>query len=84
VFNYAAVGARGEVDLSYAFGAHYEHVVALQAGVNIYSKVFSEPMDGTSAMAYGLDTGGAAGYLGLGYTYRFDTPFGSAPFVMLE
>ena len=31
-----------------------------------------------------LDTGGAAGYGGLGYTYRFDTPFGSAPFVQLE
>ena len=84
VFNYAAVGARAEVDLSYAFGAHYEHVVALQGGINVYSKVFSEPMDGTSAAAFGLDTGGAAAYLGLGYTYRFDTPFGSAPFVMLE
>ncbi|MEO8840894.1 MAG: hypothetical protein ABI591_13155 [Kofleriaceae bacterium] len=84
VFNYAAVGARAELALSYAFGMHYEHVVSLQAGVNVYSKVFSEPMDGTSAAAFGLDAGGAAGYGGLGYTYRFDTPFGSAPFVQLE
>ena len=84
VFNYAAVGARAEVALSYAFGSHYEHVVSLQAGANVYSKVFSEPMDGTSAAAFGLDTGGVAGYGGLGYTYRFDTPFGSAPFVQLE
>lgn len=84
VFNYAAVGARAELALSYAFGTHYEHVVSLQAGVNMYSKVFSEPMDGTSAAAFGLDAGGAVGYGGLGYTYRFDTPFGSAPFVQLE
>jgi hypothetical protein len=84
VFNYAAVGARAELALSYAFGTHYEHVVSLQAGVNVYSKVFSEPMDGTSAADFGLDTGGAVGYGGLGYTYRFDTPFGSAPFVQLE
>ena len=84
VFNYAAVGARAELALSYAFGTHYEHVVSLQAGVNVYSKVFSEPMDGTSAAEFGLDTGGAAAYGGFGYTYRFHTPFGSAPFVQLE
>jgi hypothetical protein len=84
VFNYAAVGARAELALSYAFGTHYEHVVSLQAGINVYSKVFSEPMDGTSAAEFGLDTGGAAAYGGFGYTYRFDTPFGSAPFVQLE
>jgi len=83
VFNYAAVGARAELALSYAFGSHYEHVLSLMAGLNVYSKVFSEPTAGSAAM-FGLDTGGAAGYGGLGYTYRFDTPFGSAPFVQLE
>jgi len=84
VFNYAALGARAELALSYAFGTRYEHVLSLMAGVNVYSKVFSEPMDGTTAAEWGLDTGGAAGYGGFGYTYRFDTPFGSAPFVSLE
>jgi hypothetical protein len=32
----------------------------------------------------GLDRGGAYAYLGFGYTYRFDTPLGAAPFVTLE
>ncbi len=84
VFNYAALGARFEGALSYAFGSRYEHVISLMAGINVYSKVFSEPMDGASAASWGLDTGGAAGYAGVGYTYRFNTPFGSAPFVSLE
>lgn len=85
VFNYAAAGARAELALSYAFGSRYEHVLSLMAGVNAYSKVFSDPGDGSMTAAdWGLDTGGAAGYGGLGYTYRFDTPFGSGPFVSLE
>ncbi len=84
VFNYAAVGARIEVALSYAFGNHLEHVISAELGANFYTAVFSQPQGGTSAADYGLDTGGGAGYLGLGYTYRFNTPFGSAPFVSLE
>lgn len=84
VFNYAAGGARAEIALSYAFGSRYEHVVSLMAGVNAYTKVFSDPSDGMTAAEWGLDTGGAAGYGGIGYTYRFNTPFGSGPFVSLE
>ena len=84
VFNYAALGARVEIALSYAFGDHFEHVIAAQLGANFYTKVFSEPQGGTSAADYGLDAGGGAGYFGLGYTYRFNTPFGAAPFVLLE
>jgi len=84
VFNYAALGARFELAVSYAFGTRYEHVLSLMAGVNVYSKVFSDPQDGMTAAEWGLDTGGAAGYGGLGYTYRFNTPFGSGPFVSLE
>lgn len=84
VFNYAAVGARFELAVSYAFGSRYEHVLSLMAGLNVYSKVFSDPQDGMTAAEWGLDTGGAAGYGGLGYTYRFNTPFGSGPFVSLE
>jgi hypothetical protein len=37
LFNYAAIGGRGEVALSYAFGRHYEHVFSLAGGVNVYS-----------------------------------------------
>jgi hypothetical protein len=84
VFNYASLGVRAEVGLSYALGSRYEHVLGIVAGLNAYTKVFSEPSDGFSAMDWGLDKGGAAGYFGLGYTYRFNTPFGTAPFVTLE
>ncbi len=84
VFNYAALGGRVEIAASYAFGTHYENVISLMLGANLYTAVFTEPSDGVSAADYGLDTGGAAGYVGLGYTYRFNTPFGSAPFVSLE
>ena len=70
--------------LSYALGRRYEHVLGLVAGLNAYTKVFSEPSNGDSAATWGLDKGGAAGYLGFGYTYRFNTPFGSSPFVTLE
>jgi hypothetical protein len=85
VFNYASLGARGEVGLSYALGSRYEHVIGLVVGANAYTRVFSEPSDpDQSAASWGLDKGGVSGYLGLGYTYRFNTPFGSAPFVTLE
>jgi hypothetical protein len=85
VFNYAAFGARLEVALSYALGTRMEHVLSVGLGVNLYTKVLSEPSDGSmTSVDWGLDKGGAAGYLGLGYTYRFNTPFGQAPFVSLE
>jgi hypothetical protein len=84
VFNYASLGARLEVGLSYALGSHYEHVLGATVGLNAYTKVFSEPQDGVSAMDWGLDKGGVAGYFGVGYTYRFNTPFGSGPMFTLE
>jgi hypothetical protein len=86
VFNYAALGARLELGLSYALGSRYEHVLGGMLGVNAYTAAFSEPSDGISLTAeeWGLDRGGAAVYLGIGYTYRFKTPFGHAPFVTLE
>lgn len=88
VFEYAAVGARVEIGAHYAFGSRYEHVLGIALGANLYSSVFSGPSDGdldnpTIEMA-GLDEGGAAGYLSLGYTYRFNTPLGSSPFVTLQ
>jgi hypothetical protein len=86
LFNYAAVGGRGEVALSYAFGPRFEHVFSIAAGVNVYSKVLSGPADSDpmSIAAVGLDQAGAIGYLGIGYTYRFNTPLGVAPFITLE
>jgi hypothetical protein len=35
-------------------------------------------------MEVGLDRGGAYGYAGVGYTYRFNTPLGRGPLVTLE
>ncbi len=88
VFEYAAVGGRLEVGAHYAFGRRYEHVLGVALGVNLYSAVFSGPSDEDFDMPsieqVGLDKGGAAGYLGIGYTYRFNTPLGSSPFVTLE
>jgi hypothetical protein len=87
VFNYAAVGGRLEVALQYALGRRLEHVISLGVGANLYSPVLSSPQDGTGlgpASEIGLDAGGIAGYLSLGYTFRFDTPLGAGPFITLE
>ena len=59
-------------------------MLSLTAGVNLYTRVFSSPADGLTAADWGLDKGGRAGYLGIGYAYRFNTPFGQSPFVTLE
>jgi hypothetical protein len=87
VFNYAAAGGRLEVALQYAIGRRLENVISLGVGADLYSPVLSSPADGTGlgpAADVGLDAGGVAAYLSLGYTYRFDTPLGQAPFITLE
>jgi hypothetical protein len=84
VFNYIGVGARAEVNLAIAFGTRQEHVLNVALGANAYSKVLAGPADDPQGVGYGLDTGGSFGYLGVGYTYRFNTPFGASPFVTLE
>ena len=88
VFEYAAVGARIELAAHYAFGGRMEHVLGIALGVNLYSSVFSGPseddVENPTAEMVGLDKGGAAGYLSIGYTYRFNTPLGSSPFVTLQ
>jgi hypothetical protein len=88
-FGYLAAGARVEVAASYAFGRHFENVFSLQAGGNFYTGAFSAPSDcpdgsGCSASDLGIASGGGFGYVGIGYTYRFNTPLGRAPFVTLE
>jgi hypothetical protein len=82
-FDYAALGARLELGAHFAFGGRLQHVLGIAVGTNAYTRVLSESMDG-SAESVSLDEGGAAGYFALGYTYRFDTPLGSSPFVTLE
>ena len=88
VFNYAAFGGRLELGAHYAFGSRMEHVIGVTVGVNMYTAVFSgsedEFSDSPSIAAVGLDRGGAAGYFGIGYTHRFRTPLGRAPFITLE
>jgi len=89
VFNYAGVGARGELSFAYAFGLRFEHVLSLMVGANAYSAVLSGPSAGDgsgslTAAEAGLDRGGVIAYLGLGYTYRFNTPLGGKAFVTLE
>jgi len=84
VFNYASFGARGEVGFSYALGSRYEHVLTLAPALTAYTRAFTQPDGGYTAAEWGLDRGGAAITLAFGYTYRFNTPFGSAPFVTLE
>ncbi len=88
-FNYAGIGARGELSFAYAFGRRFEHVLSLMAGANAYSAVLSGPAaddasGNLTAAEWGLDKGGVIAYLGLGYTYRFNTPLGGMPFVTLE
>jgi hypothetical protein len=86
VFNYAALGGRLEAGLQYGLGSRMEHVLGVQLGLNIYSAVFSGPQsfDMLTVAQAGLDKGGASGYLGIGYTYRFNTPLGRSPFITLE
>lgn len=84
VFNYASLGARLEMGVQYMLGSRYEHVLGLAVGINAYTAAFSEPADGLTKRDWGLDKGGGAAYVGFGYTYRFNTPFGSSPFVTLE
>ncbi len=83
-YNYTAAGARAELNAEFAFGRRQEHVIGAMVGINAYTKVLSGPSYDTTGAMVGLDTGGAAFYIGLGYAYRFNTPLGGAAFVTLE
>jgi hypothetical protein len=85
LFNYAAFGGRAELNLSVALGLRYEHVLSFMAGLNAYTGALNSSTDGSATpQELGLDVGGAFGYVGVGYTYRFNTPIGSRPFITLE
>lgn len=76
-FETFSFGARAEVGASVSLGTKFEHVIGLQLGAMAYST----PGDSDELM---YEEGGTLPYLSLGYTYRFDTPFGSAPILGLE
>ena len=88
---YAALGLRLQASADLALGPKYEHVLSAMFGINAYTAVFASPAADScpdpsvpcDAASVGLDKGGAFAYVGLGYTYRFDTPFGQAPLVTL-
>lgn len=87
LFNYAGVSGRAELAFTWAFGRRYEHALSVAVGGNVYSPALSGPSEGDpsgTAAERGLDRWGGAGYLSFGYTYRFNTPLGRAPFVILE
>ncbi len=87
VFNYAAIGGRLELGAHFALGSRMEHVIGAMVGVNVYSPVFSGPDDfsgSPSVEAVGLDQGGAAAYVAIGYTYRFRTPLGHAALITFD
>lgn len=78
-----ALGLRAELSLAYLFGSRKEHAVTVTPALNVYSPAGGEngafdPAD------YGLDEGGATVTLGVGYQYRFSTPFGTVPLFTLE
>jgi hypothetical protein len=83
-YNYTAAGGRAELNAEFAFGPRQQNVIGVMVGINAYSKVLSGPSYDTTGMAVGLDAGGAAFYIGLGYAFRFNTPLGGAAFVTLE
>jgi hypothetical protein len=80
VFNYTALGGRAELSAQYGFGSRMEHVLSFGVGANLYTSVFSvaQGANWTKEEA-GLDKGGFAGYLTIGYTHRFNTPVGNSP-----
>jgi hypothetical protein len=77
-----AIGLRLEGRVGVALGARFEHLLSAAAGFQGYTRAFDS--SGISAEDYALDGFTPGFVVALGYTYRFNTPFGSSPFVTLE
>jgi hypothetical protein len=77
-----AVGIRAEARIGFALGKRFEHLISLTLGFQGYTRAFDS--SNIDAIDYGLDKGSTIGLVAVGYTYRFNTPFGSSPFVTLE
>jgi hypothetical protein len=71
------IGLRLGGGVGYAFGQRLEHVVGATLGANLFSV-------GESSDGFREGTSGRWINFGVGYTYRFNTPLGSSPFVTLE
>lgn len=76
------LSARGEVTGAYAFGPRLQHLITASVGYAGYTQPVGEYENDPEA--YGLDEPGNALYLGVGYTHRFDTPFGQSPFFVVQ
>jgi hypothetical protein len=77
-----AVGLRLQSSIDWHLGAKKEHVLSFAPAINVYSAASSSSV--IFAEDYGLDSGGATFEFGIGYQYRFTTPFGSGPLFTLE
>jgi hypothetical protein len=76
-----ALGVRGAAQVGYALGNRKQHLLWAEAG----GEAFAAPSgDSVRPEDIGLDEPARLGYFSIGYTLRFNTPFGSSPFVTLE
>jgi hypothetical protein len=80
----ASFGIHAEANISFAFGKSWQHVLSVSPGFSVYMPAFGSYDNGLEAMDFGLDAAGAVIGVSFGYTRRFDTPFGQAPFITLE
>jgi hypothetical protein len=78
----AAVGARLEGTVALALGSRYEHVLSGQLGLNAYSPAIGDYS--LDPEVFGLDEASSSVYLGVGYTYRFNTPLGASPLITFD
>lgn len=79
----ATFGGRAQGGISYLLGDRGQHVLTANVDFNLYLP----GAGGTSGLVpadYGLDSAGASFGINVGYTMRFDQPFGSAPVFTLE
>ena len=77
-----AVGIRAEARVGFALGKRFEHLITVAAGLQGYTRAFDS--SGIEADDWFLEGASRAFIASVGYTYRFNTPFGSSPFVTLE
>ncbi|HUS69086.1 MAG TPA: hypothetical protein VMZ28_31330 [Kofleriaceae bacterium] len=80
---YVSLGARAELAFAWLFGPNDEHAFAVTPAINVYFPSKGE-VDGVDAEVYGFDKTRSTVGVGIGYTYRFSTPFGSTPLITLE
>ncbi len=75
-----AVGYRFEATVSFLLGDRGQHAITLTPTYAAYTGA----QDEFTAAEFGLDNGGDTFSFNVGYTIRFDTPFGANPILNLE